>query len=97
MEESRFFEPGTKVRHFKHVRLNMEDRCKHKYEYEVVGHGVDTETGKVVVIYRPLCEEDRGKLWVRPAESFYSRIDKVKYPYATQEYRLEKIGDKVES
>lgn len=32
-----------------------------------------------------------GKVWVRPYDNFVSKVDKEKYPTATQEYRFEEV------
>ena len=85
------FHEGTKVRHFKHCRLSSDEKAQHLYEYEIVAHGNDTETGKPYVVYRSLA--DSSQVWVRPEESFYSEIDKNKYPYALQDHRFEAIED----
>lgn len=47
----------------------------------------DSETGEPCVVYRKLYGD--GVLWVRPMSMFLSRVDKVKYPQARQEYRFE--------
>ena len=91
MENKRHFEPGTKVRHFKFYRLSLEDRQEHRYEYEVIGDAIETETGAAVVVYKELAPSHR--IFVRPADSFYSKVDKFKYPDSIQEYRLEKIEE----
>lgn len=55
------------------------------YLVEALAH--DSETGEPCVIYRKLYGD--GGLWVRPLSMFLSRIDREKYPDATQEYRFE--------
>ena len=87
---ARTFKAGDIVRHFKWNRLGSEDRAAHKYEYEVIGEVQNTEDHSVSVIYRSLFD---NQIWSRPFESFYSEVDKSKYPNATQQYRFEKISD----
>ena len=68
---------NKKVRHFKGKEYLILDFAKH------------TETGDILVIYRALygnCE-----LYARPLDMFASEVDKVKYPNATQRFRLELI------
>lgn len=87
---ARTFKAGDIVRHFKWDRLSSDDRAAHKYEYEVICEVQNTEDHSVSVIYRSLFD---NQVWSRPAESFYSEVDKNKYPNATQQYRFEKISD----
>lgn len=47
----------------------------------------DSETSEPCVIYRKLYAD--GGLWVRPVHMFLSRVDKQKYPQATQDFRFE--------
>ena len=68
---------GSKYKHFKG---NL---------YKVLNIGYDSETMNKVVIYEALYDEH--KIWVRPYESFVSKVDKNKYPNVTQEYRFELI------
>lgn len=68
---------NKKVRHFKGKEYLIIDFAKH------------TETGETLVIYRALygnCE-----LYARPLDMFASEVDKVKYPNATQRFRMELI------
>lgn len=55
--------------------------------YLVEAVALDSETGEPCVVYRKLYGD--GGLWVRPMSMFLSRVDKVKYPQARQEYRFE--------
>ncbi len=55
--------------------------------YIVVDIAMHTETGEDMVIYRSLYGD--GKLYARPYVSFIGKVDKVKYPTSTQEYRFE--------
>lgn len=47
-----------------------------------------TETLEEMVVY-----EHDGEVWVRPMEMFLEKVDKVKYPDVTQEYRFQKVED----
>ena len=86
-------EPGTIVRHFKHDFLSYEDRKNRLKDYVILGYGIDTETGKDVVIYKAISGD--FTTFVRPADSFYSKVDKRKYPKAIQEHRFEKIEEEL--
>lgn len=69
--------PGSIVRHFKGTL------------YRIIDFGKHTETGETMVIYQAIKEPD--KVWVRPADMFFSKVDKTKYPEATQELRFELV------
>lgn len=71
----REIQKGRVYRHFKGDYYLVED----------IAH--DSETGEPYVIYRKLYGD--GGLWIRPLEMFLSKVDKEKYPDATQEYRFE--------
>lgn len=69
--------PWTVYRHFKG---NL---------YRVLEVATHTETKEKLVIYRALYGE--GKIYARPVSMFLSRVDKKKYPNATQAYRFEEV------
>lgn len=69
--------PGSIFRHFKG---NF---------YKIIDFGKHTETGETMVIYQSVSEPD--KTWVRPADMFFSKVDKTKYPEAKQELRFELV------
>lgn len=68
--------PGMRLRHFK------------GFISVVVTVAMHTETGEDLVIYH---HEGEDRLFARPIDMFFSKVDKKKYPDATQEYRFEII------
>ena len=66
-----------KNRIYKHFKGNY---------YLVLDFAMHTETNEKMVVYRSLYGE--GKLYVRPYDSFISKVDKNKYPNANQEYKF---------
>lgn len=55
------------------------------YLVEAIAHHCDN--GEAYVVYRKLYGD--GSLWLRPVSVFSSKVDRQKYPDATQEYRFE--------
>lgn len=62
-------------KHFKGDYYLVEDVATH------------SETKEKYVVYRGLY--GNSELYIRPLEMFLSKVDKVKYPKVTQEYRFE--------
>ena len=88
--ENRFV-PGDVARHFKRGFLTPEELAAdlEKYLYDILGTAEHTETGEILMIYRPRYGE--RKLYARPLEMFLSEVDREKYPEAKQQYRFEKV------
>ena len=84
------FHPGDRAVHFKRWLADAEALATEPmlYLYEIIGEAEHTETGEILMVYRPLYGEQ--KLYARPLEMFLSETDKEKYPEAEQKYRFEK-------
>lgn len=59
--------------------------------YKVLHIAINTENEEKMVIYQAMYDEEL--IFARPYESFVSRVDRFKYPNATQEYRFEPAGE----
>lgn len=80
---------GMIVQHFKR---NTTDTSDTSYCYMIISDCVKhTETGELFVAYMA-CYGDYS-VYVRPRDMFYSKVDRIKYPDAKQQYRLEEITD----
>ena len=80
----RKIEVGRIYRHFKGSTYYIRHIAEH------------TETGEAMVVYSKIDLESKSglkalksKVYVRPYTMFISKVDKEKYPDATQEYRFE--------
>ena len=77
---------GDIVRHFKYETLSIEDKKLNKYLYCIKDFAEHTETKESMVVYQALYSP--FKVYVRPAEMFFSKVDTDKYPDIKQEFRF---------
>lgn len=86
MVESKF-KPGQLLRHFKRDFISEEERKQNKYLYQVIGIAIHSETKEPMLIYQGLYAP--FEMYARPLAMAEEKTDKVKYPEARQEYRLQ--------
>lgn len=77
---------GKIVKHFK--RNEKNDCGSMRYMYKIIGFAQHTETNERLVIYQAMYDDQ--KMFARPFDVFYSKVDKTKYPDIKQEYRFER-------
>ena len=85
------FKAGDTAVHFKRELLSAAEleAEPEMYIYDIIGTAEHTESGEILMIYRPRYGEK--KLYARPLSMFLSRVDREKYPHVKQEYRFEKL------
>ena len=71
-------------------RLHLENIVRHFKGglYKILEFSTHTETNEKLVTYQSLTDH---RVWTRPYDMFMSKVDKEKYPNATQEYRMELV------
>ena len=70
---------GKVVKHFKGKLYLVIDLARH------------SETMEELVVYKALYGS--YGIFVRPKDMFLSKVDKIKYPNCTQEYRFQEIDE----
>lgn len=94
----RQFKSGDIVQHFK--RETIEGDKGSTYLYMIVGTAVHTESGELMMIYKPLYGPPPcigNNLAARPLDMFMSEVDHEKYPNIKQKYRFEKFTGDVDT
>ena len=88
----REFKFGDIVQHFK--RETIEGDKGSKYLYMIIGISKHTETGELMMNYKPLYEDsyfDGINFISRPLNMFMSEVNHEQYPNIKQQYRFEKV------
>ena len=89
--DGNIFSYGDIVKHFKRETLTGDKGTK--YLYMIIGTARHTETGEILMLYKPLygpppCLEGVG-FAARPLDMFLSDVDHEKYPNIKQKKRFE--------
>ena len=87
------------VKHFKYETLNEDQKKDCLYMYKILDTNViHTETGEKLVVYSTMYDGkkygmnvEKGQTFARPADMFFSKVDKENYPNIKQVFRFEKI------
>ena len=94
----KLFKNGDIVQHFK--REWIEDKLNDsRYLYKYLGEARYSEDkSQKFVMYMALYDDPENDIkifdcFVRPFDMFYSEVDKVKYPNASQKYRFEMYSE----
>ena len=85
----RRFSHNECIKHFKHETCTPEEKMNNKYMYRFICESENTETKEKTVVYQKLYD-DFG-VYNRPANMFYSEVDREKYPDIQQKYRFESV------
>lgn len=80
------------MEHYKRTIPKAGEKWMHfkGHVYKIIGLGNNTERMELVVVYQ---EAGDCIYWVRPLRMFMSKVDRKKYPNATQKWRFEKVAD----
>lgn len=80
------------ISNIQETRVNIGSVWKHfKGDYyKIICVAKHSETGEKLVVYSHISD---GKICARPIDMFLSKVDKEKYPNATQEYRFEEVSN----
>lgn len=73
-------------------QFKFDDRVRHFKggTYRIITLAKNSETGENLMLYK---SEEDGVVYARELGMFCSKVDKEKYPEATQEYRFEPIKE----
>ena len=94
------FKFGDIVQHFK--RETIEGEKGSTYLYMIIGTSKHTETGEIMMNYKPLYGPppyigNDVDFASRPFDMFMSEVDHKKYPNINQKYRFELFTGKIDA
>lgn len=90
----RKFKEGDIVQHFKREWVDTNTSL---YLYKYLGEARYSEDkSKKFVMYQALYDDPKNDIamfdcFIRPYDMFYSEVDSIKYPNASQKYRFELV------